>query len=481
LLAIVTLLVLASACAQRSDRPIVDAPAPPPAVDVAALIRRGCYRCLEEALAAAQAQGQPADAFEAAVLLAVRAKELGIPAGGWLERARAIAPGLPEAAAYLEIADLLPPDPMSGMPRRFGGERERQLRSGDPIAPWRAALEEGSASGPFRAYLRVALTCAYPGEAPLERVVPATAGPELTVPLVAYRAGVCAATFQETLLALRAADDRLADAEYQLGIYQLSDRERPDQDAALVRFDAARAAFPESPAVAARIGQVRESREEWDLALAAYDAALALAPQHPDALLGRTVSLSYLRRHQEAIQAATTIVDLRGSLLGPAHYWRAWNHFNSENYPSARADADRMLQLMANASAYLLSGLIHWRQGSLAAAEGHLQEALTMDFGACEAARSLGYVRAERNKAPEAAAALQQARQCYDLSIKVREEMIATITRGPGTDADKGRRIAIQQRAIRQADAMRADVTKSWEKLDAYLRAQAARTAAPVK
>ena len=444
---------------------------------MAALIRQGCYRCLEEALAVAEAQQQPAEALEAAVLLVIRAKTLGIPSARWLSRARDLAPADPASAAYLEIADLLPGDPLSGTPRLLLGDRDRQRRiREDPIAPWRDVLTAGQASASFRAYLRVALTCSFPGDPPFERVVPAAAGTEIDVPLVAYRIGACDAQFQDRLLAVRKADERFADADYHLGIYKLSDRERPDQDAALAHLESARAAFPESPAIAVRVGQVRETREEWDQALVVYEAALALTPQHPDALLGRTISLSYLSRHPEAIQAATTIIDLRGSLLGPAHYWRAWNHFNMASYPDARADADRMLQLMANASAYLLSGLIHWRQGSLEAAEGHFQEALTLDFGTCEAARSLGYVRAERNKAPEAAAALFQARQCYDLSIRLREEMIAKITEGPGTDADKARRIAIQQRGIRQAETMRADVVKSWEKLDVYLKALAART-----
>ena len=57
--------------------------------------------------------------------------------------------------------------------------------------------------------------------------------------------------------------------------------------------------------------------------------------------------------------------------------------------------------------------------------------------------------------------------------------MIVTITKGPGTDADKARRIAVQHRTIRQAETMRADVIKSWEKLDAYLKALSARQQPP--
>jgi hypothetical protein len=56
-------------------------------------------------------------------------------------------------------------------------------------------------------------------------------------------------------------------------------------------------------------------------------------------------------------------------------------------------------------------------------AETEFQEALKMDFGQCEAAFYLGGVRAELRKVPEAIAAMNQARQCYDLAISVRRRL----------------------------------------------------------
>src|SRR5207247_10212173 len=60
----------------------------------------------------------------------------------------------------------------------------------------------------------------------------------------------------------------------------------------------------------------------------AYDAALALVPTHRDALLGRVVTLSHLSRHDDAIAAATRIIELGSWFTGEAYYWRAWNEYH---------------------------------------------------------------------------------------------------------------------------------------------------------
>jgi hypothetical protein len=100
-LAIVVLLAGAmSSCANR--QPTVPAAAAPPTRDVEALIERGCFHCLEQALSRAEERRQTPLAFEAAVLLALRATERGMPSEEWIARARTYADGNPERAEYLE-------------------------------------------------------------------------------------------------------------------------------------------------------------------------------------------------------------------------------------------------------------------------------------------------------------------------------------------------------------------------------------------
>src|SRR5580765_3321659 len=101
------LLVVALAgagCAARGSAvvPVSDASSAR-AHQVRALIERGCYRCLEEAYD--KASGDAVQTFETALLLAARAKELGLPYDTWLDRARAARPSGPDWPDYLAIVE----------------------------------------------------------------------------------------------------------------------------------------------------------------------------------------------------------------------------------------------------------------------------------------------------------------------------------------------------------------------------------------
>jgi len=238
------------------------------------------------------------------------------------------------------------------------------------------------------------------------------------------------------------------DVDFLLGRYAADIPQQPDQDEALRRFTAARAAFPQSPAILASLAALRRDREEWTDALEAYDAALALVPTHRDALLGRVVTLSHLSRHEDAIAAATRIIELGSWFTGEAYYWRAWNEYHLARIEDARADTDHAKGLMHNASVLVLSGMIEWHDHRFDESEAELQDALTLDAGQCEAAFLLGSVRAEQRQWLSGAAAFELAQRCYDLSVTLRGETIARITAGPGTEEGKARLIGRQQRAM---------------------------------
>ena len=82
-------LVIAAGCAARRPARVQAETAPPRVDDLTALIEQGCYRCLEKAYEQAQARGAGQQAFESAVLLVVRSKELGLPFGEWLAKVTA--------------------------------------------------------------------------------------------------------------------------------------------------------------------------------------------------------------------------------------------------------------------------------------------------------------------------------------------------------------------------------------------------------
>src|SRR5678816_931387 len=106
----VLLATVSSSCKRPLPAPLPAPVAPPPTRDVEALIERGCFHCLEQALARADERRQTSLAFEAAVLLALRATELGMPSEEWIARARTYAEAEPERIQYLEMATSVPPD-----------------------------------------------------------------------------------------------------------------------------------------------------------------------------------------------------------------------------------------------------------------------------------------------------------------------------------------------------------------------------------
>jgi tetratricopeptide (TPR) repeat protein len=262
------------------------------------------------------------------------------------------------------------------------------------------------------------------------------------------------------LSALRAADAEFVDADYALGRYALDDPLNPNAEESLKRWESAARAFPRSPAIATHVGNLFRMWEDWPPALAAFDAALAVAPMHPEATIGRAVSLSRLERSEEAIETATRLIDGGQWLLGEAYYWRAWNYLRLDHLQQARADVDRARMLMSNSGVMVLSGVVEWRLGRLDSAERDFEGALAIDLGECEAAFNLGVVRDQLRKLPEALAAFKQSGQCYDLSITLRREAIERIKRGPGTDTLKVRDSARHERVLVDLNERKREVTR---------------------
>jgi tetratricopeptide (TPR) repeat protein len=459
---VISLMLIASltsltACASRKpNTPAAAAiPAPPP-VDVTALMAHGCFRCLEKALEAASGE----QAFEVAALLTLRAKELGLPHMPYRDRAAALVPQDPAFSTYLAVLDAVAADPLSGERYRQGSGTDasatradrgsasaRPLVPAERIAAWREAFKTGPGSDLFRRYLDLAVGCS--GAASRDETAGAVNPGDVDPPLLVYRAGICGRRLEQ-LRALRDGDPEFVDADFTLARYAMGARPA-DLDEALRRLESVRAAFPDSLAITTALGGVREEREEWTEAVAMYESVLTVMPEHRDALLGRTTSLSRLRRHDDAMASATRMIELGSWFIGEAHYWRAWNLFSLQQYSQARVDADRAKSLMANAAVFVLSGLIEWNERRLPTAESEFEEALKMDFGRCDSADYLGRVRMQRTKVPEAIAAFRQAIQCFDLSITLRQKLIADVQAGPGSEATKSRLIAGHQRAIDQA------------------------------
>lgn len=463
LILILAVMGFLAGCAGRKPRPVVAAP---PLVDVVAILERGCYACFVEAYETAVRQRQPRLALEAALLAALRSKELGMPPEAWMDRARVAAVAEPASAELIEMVAVVAPDVFSGDREFTAANPQERFRARTLLPRWRLRLAAGSESPVVRRYLEKALVCDIGGPAEREALLKGL-GAGLP-PLLEFAASVCGFADGQRLRQL--VDGGFVDGEYALG--QVVLQVDKDNEQALRRFRAAQAAFPSSLSIPAQIGNIHLEWEEWQAATDVFDGVLAAKPRHPDALIGRAQAVSRLGRYQDGIDTATKLIDGGSWFLGQAHYWRAWNYNALKNNTAAHAEITRTKSLLVNAGVFLLSGLIEWGLEDRASAEREFQEAIRMDFGQCEAAFYLGGVRAELRNAEPAIAALRQAIQCYDLSTVTRRRLIESVAAGPGSETAKARSIGSHQRAIDHNEQRQGQATKLIGQLEAYLKAR---------
>jgi hypothetical protein len=183
-----------------------------------------------------------------------------------------------------------------------------------------------------------------------------------------------------------------------------------------------------------------------------------------------------MSQHEDAIRAATRMIDLGSWLLGQAFYWRAWNEYNLDRIEPARADADRAKMLTVSAPTFVLSGMIEWREKRLESAEREFQEALMMDFGQCEAASFLGGVRAELRHWPESLDAFRHAQRCFELSIVTRRKAIADLSVTAESATAIARQIASHERAISDAEKRREEAGRNAASIEKLLTVAAQRS-----
>lgn len=385
-------------------------------------LRAGCYRCLQAGLALIEGRVDLPSrqrAFELALLLAARAKELGLPFEPWVERARSAAAVLPPAVAapeFLALVEALRADP-AGLDREQ--DLVQRMRTVAHLVPgWLASIESSGASAETKMYFALAGTCGFfirdQRDAAVARANAVAAG----VPLLEYALGACTAAQEPWLLRALENEPRFDDAAYPLGRYALNRTavNRPKADPAPL-FVRARAAFPDSPAIAYTEATFFQARRDWARALEAFDAALRLVPTHHDARLGRVLALSMLARHDEAIDAATSLIGEGKWLIGEAYYWRAWNHYTVDRLDDSERDVELAKKRVRWSAVFVLSGLVQWRKQRPTAAEAEFAQAVAMDPAECDAANYLGGVRAELGKWLPAEDAYSRAEGCRDREV----------------------------------------------------------------
>jgi tetratricopeptide (TPR) repeat protein len=470
---VLLVVVLQIGCAARSTH------APPAqnwrdiAARADALVRQGCYRCLEEAESEyarglARRSTRQAAAYGqrlAQLLLAARARELGLVGiPDWEARARQGA----ETTAldslerlYVSILPHMGRAPASAMAEVYEHERADADRSrSDVFAQARLTLAPRLECDPVAAYFLMVLACTYGSEAPVQgdAVSPATGA----IPLVAYRIGACSRSDTASLDAALAAVPRFSDVEYFKGQHALWSGQLLKAERA---FAAAATAFPDAPPPLMGQAQVAMLLEEYDTARAAFERVLARVPGQREALLGRTRALSYLGESVAAEASADTMLQLGTWYIGEAYYWRAWNRRRLGKLPEAAADIESAKQTLLNASVPKLAGLIALDRSELDHALDELTTSRERNSGDCDVHTALGQVQARRAVWGAAGdhfvAAADCARQAQAAIVNRLAEIDAAPLDQPRRDrfrarAERDRVAAYEQEGISSLNAARS-------------------------
>lgn len=433
---IVLLGLLACGCAPRQSASVHDPAAARAAARTTALQRadalalQGCYAPVSEAVAAYDALLAERDdaavrrrAFEAATLVALRERVLGLYPGTQQDAPARLAIGLPadQTAAALDVLELIewrrgtrPPE-VSGT--RFADLRARASRAHDTLLP-RAGTE------PFAASLLVHVLSAYPfASLPPDvqlsgtRLLPLSLE---TAPWAAAHVDSPAFGFAwlfaqrgwnpEEWRAWFDAHPNCHEALVPIADGALALGRLMSADTALAQ---ALDALPDL--VPARVvrGEIRTKLGDYEDALPHFAQVVSRVPAHREARLGHLIALSNLMRHDEALTEADQMIGLGEWYLGEAYYWKAWNLFHQRRLAEARGALVEAKRLLFSADVLYLGGLIAYREEKWDDARTELTRTIETDATHCDAHFTLGAVHLLSQAWAPADTAFAEAADCF--------------------------------------------------------------------
>jgi tetratricopeptide (TPR) repeat protein len=442
-----------------------------------ALVHEGCYRCLQEAYEIySSLTDRPSalamrGAFDVTLLMAVREKEVGVSADQSLTRAHVLlarlsrTPASERAQADVDPATLLKAGEavvgdLSGL-----DSDERQRRSerqdkeppdaaADAIGPVQQGLLKIATTSETAAYLALAIDCEQPRNRRL--IDPAAVRAQaVSSPLMRYRLAICSDGQPTSLTQLREANSRWTDTFFFEGRFEMGSPSRaPEPVRAAALLASASEAFPESVAIRIILANAQEMNGDFAASLASFDQILAWKPAHVDARLGRVRTLTYLGRADEAIAAATALIDVGTWHVGDAYYWRAWNTYQTHRLEPAWADIQHAMSLRANTAVYALAGSIAYARKDLETAVGHFDRAFEMDSTNCPAVSSAGLVHMDRAAWQPAAESFSKAANCFALAATTARKELTSLEQSTLEPELKARRLSSARKRIESGEEL---------------------------
>jgi len=471
---LVVALTILSACAPK--------PTMTPAADrlrsAEGLVAAGCLDCLLDAYRTFDAlrvdrhvgMRATTGAIRTAALIATRENELGMLDSGYIGRARQLLGTAPESlraelSTVLEIAETLAAGPPGQTPFAATDAQTRALvRQSTNQLRWVSFLRERVPDDPAATYLWLTLACGVygtqvPGSADRSVIV----GQALKTPLIAFKdATACNRGRADLVKAVLDAEPRFREAHYMIGLAALSGQTAPggavgipDVDLADREFRAAYEWRQDWPSLTLVIGNTALTAEDFRRALEFYDSTLAIAPAHPDALMGKTRALTYMQRYGGAI-AVTDQLIASGVNSGEVRYWRALNEEQFAQSDEAWSDIQIASELLKDADAPKLAGIIAFGRADLTAARQQLELSLMRRPNDCETGHYLELVLSEQREWQRAAQATAATAACFDSEEAVLRAQLDSLRNSNIPSERRDRQINRRERQIATNARMRA-------------------------
>src|SRR4030095_7970857 len=194
-------------------------------------------------------------------------------------------------------------------------------------------------------------------------------------PLVAYRIATCDTINRPALEAVKEKVPGFAEISLFIARLDVANAQRTGGGKARELLAEAYGRVPNSPSAAYLSCNFQQLIGVCKEALRFYDETLALKPLHEDAMLGRTMCLTFTNRMDEALVQAAKMIDLKTSNMYEAYYWRAWIYHYRQELPTARQNIDEAKHLAATANISRLAGIIEYDQDDLDISEKDLTTA----------------------------------------------------------------------------------------------------------
>ena len=444
------------------------------------LLRAGCFVCIREALSIYDGiREQPLPsllservqdrAVQAALLLDVLERQLGMVDDGYLAKAQARLRSRPNIAATLDtLVNMVATIPWHWT-RTEGAiasesDRQRFQVARTHRAAWEAQIRPELVTDEAVATIWLAFMCAHaPRSERAPEMLGGAVGPMSDRPIVRYQLATCGEVSTTTLQTLLENDGRFREIEYWLGTAALSARQLDQAETHLRRAFAWQSDWP---VAAATLAGIVMTSEDLGGALALYDHVLRLLPHHRDALMGRVRALSILGRPHEALFAIEALEHVQW-FQGEVWYWRAWNEQQLGRLQEAWASVVEAERVWINSNVTKLVAILAYKRGDFESAKTKLASAAAMVPSDCDVPLLLADIEVAQQAWQPAADAFTRTLACLEEMTHDLAREIAILEESTGIPERIATQVQSRRRRIELAE--RTEARSKYNLAVAYL------------